>query len=487
MISARVLERRASAAAGRLGSEMRLSHVLLRQAFGTQPASGRVVQRFFGTGLPTGPRGFCRSWQLKSHAKSATPRHWHVPTSRQLATLRIRIVDGYYDFRSRPGKYLTIPLVAAIIGLATNWIGVKMLFYPIEPFGPQLYRQELSPYGLFFWQGVVPTKAASMAQRLTDVITQKLFSVKEAFGRLDAREFAHLLQPSVEEAIRRDAPNGQFWACVTKPLLPWVLERIVRDLQRDMDKLLDVEAVVTHGFLRDVEVLVALFQQVGRVELDFLVYSGFFFGAMLGFGQMFAWGLLPTNWTLPVAGALVGYVTNWIAIFLIFDPVEPVQVGPFTLQGLFEKRQHQISSEMAAFLEERVLTSPALIEELAEGTNKDRFQALVRKNVPFVVPDSVCVAAAGGLSDIARQPESHPVHQYMRRMLGIEETLTSRLRQLSSPDFEALLHPVFKEDEIILIVVGGVLGFVTGIVQYWFNFGGPAGVGLRKAHLLAVK
>ena len=49
------------------------------------------------------------------------------------------------------------------------------------------------------------------------------------------------------------------------------------------------------------------------------------------------------RWTLPVAGALVGYVTNWLAIKLLFEPAEPVPLGPFTLQGLFEKRQPEVS------------------------------------------------------------------------------------------------------------------------------------------------
>jgi hypothetical protein len=73
------------------------------------------------------------------------------------------------------------------------------------------------------------------------------------------------------------------------------------------------------------------------VELDFLVESGLGFGFILGLGQMMAWVMKPKPWTLPVsynnymfavlyeekhshhqtqhaikvAGAIVGYVTNW--------------------------------------------------------------------------------------------------------------------------------------------------------------------------------
>ena len=51
---------------------------------------------------------------------------------------------------------------------------------------------------------------------------------------------------------------------------------------------------------------------------------------------------LPTWWFLPLAGALCGYATNLIAMWLIFKPIEPTTyLGCFTLHGLFLRRQDQ--------------------------------------------------------------------------------------------------------------------------------------------------
>lgn len=57
---------------------------------------------------------------------------------------------------------------------------------------------------------------------------------------------------------------------------------------------------------------------------------------------MFVWLLYDKPWTLPAGGAVVGYITNWLAIKLIFEPVDPVKIGPFVLQGLFLKRQDEV-------------------------------------------------------------------------------------------------------------------------------------------------
>eukprot|EP00439_Symbiodinium_sp_Y106_P012645 s7179_g1.t2 len=212
-------------------------------------------------------------------------------------------------------------------------------------------------------------------------------------------------------------------------------------------------------------------------ELEFLVNSGLSFGFFLGIFQMILWICFPINWVLPVGGALVGYITNWVAIKLIFDPVEPTKVGPFVFQGLFEKRQVEVSEEFSEFLAARVLTSQRLIDEIANGRNKEKYQALVRKSVPAIVPDHVVAAAAGALNKVALEPATHPVHSYVDSTLQLQDTLFKRLCMLSAPEFENLLHPVFQEDELTLIVAGGVLGAAAGFLQMSLGWGGPSAEG----------
>lgn len=153
-----------------------------------------------------------------------------------------------------------------------------------------------------------------------------------------------MLLPAVQESV--DTNCDAIWSVLLRPVLPLLLPHIMTALQTEIDSVLDLDEVVLSAFVRDKAVLVDLFQKVGRVELEFLVNSGFGFGFLLGLGQMVAWAAHPAAWTLPAAGALVGYVTNWIAIHMIFEPAEPVKVlGLFEVQGLFESRQVEVSDE----------------------------------------------------------------------------------------------------------------------------------------------
>ena len=355
-----------------------------------------------------------------------------------------------------------------------------MLFYPIEYLGVDWYRQQHSPFGLVGWQGVVPTKTEQMASRLVDIVTRRLLSLSEAFGRLQPSEMARLLTPCVVQSVQEEC--GPYWAALLRPVLPTVLTILVRRLQGEIEDVLDLRSVVLSAFVRDKEVLVDLFQKVGKVELEFLVESGLGFGAALGLGQMVLWAKKPFPWTLPVAGALVGYVTNWIAIKLLFEPADPVELGPITLQGLFESRQIEVSEEFGRFMSDRVLSSNRLLEALANGGDDGELYNFLRRQLPYPFPESVISAAVKAIQQAASNPKTHrELHRYVKDTLDIEDTLSSRLKLLSPTDFEDLLHPVFQEDELTLIVVGGVLGAIAGGFQTKLGWGGAPAVARRRA------
>jgi uncharacterized membrane protein YheB (UPF0754 family) len=340
---------------------------------------------------------------------------------------------------------------------------------------------------LFGWQGVVPTKTEQMAGRLVTIVTRKLLSLPEAFGRLDAGILATLLLPAVEECIKRDC--GDYWSYVLRPILPRLLKHLLSHLQDEIEDCLDLHHIVLSAFLRDKELLVDLFQKVGRVELEFLVNSGFGFGLVLGLFQAMSWAKYPLQWTLPAAGALVGYVTNWIAIKLLFEPAEPVQiVGTLEIQGLFEARQIEVSDEFGTFMEKRVLNSPSLLQDLSKSGGAQSadvviddegvegvLYAFLRRHLPYPIPSHILHAAVAAIHQVAHHPQNYPeLHAYVTQNLDIEHTLSSRLKTLSPMEFEDLLHPVFQEDEITLIATGGVLGFLAGMAQTRLGWGGPS-------------
>ena len=66
-------------------------------------------------------------------------------------------------------KYAMIPLVGAVIGYVTNWIAVKMLFFPY-------YEKRFLGHRLPFTPGVIPKGKARLAKAAGEVIEQQLLT-----------------------------------------------------------------------------------------------------------------------------------------------------------------------------------------------------------------------------------------------------------------------------------------------------------------------
>lgn len=182
-----------------------------------------------------------------------------------------------------------------------NFIHVYKFKYII---GIPLVRWPNQPFGLLGWQGVVPTKRFKMASTMVDVTISRLLQVNEVFAKLDPKVLATIISTTVKDVVY----NG----IIPKPILSFFIHRVAKDMIVNIENVLNIKDMVVKGMTTNPKILGDFFQRVGSKELSFLVSSGTYFGFLLGIFQMFQWVIYPKNWTLPIGGAVVGYITNWI-------------------------------------------------------------------------------------------------------------------------------------------------------------------------------
>jgi len=192
-------------------------------------------------------------------------------------------------------------------------------------------------------------------------------------------------------------------------------------------------------------------------------------------------------WTLSVGGLIVGLATNWLALKWIFEPVNPFKIGPIVLQGLFLRRQNEVSADFSNFFANRVLTSRQLWKSMLtdpttlpewEKLIANRFSTFVKDTTPGAVdlaeqkPAKLKAASARVCKDLFENLTD--LHGYVDEALEIEKTLRARMKAMTSAQFERVLHPIFEEDEMTLILSGGGLGFMAGLIQQLLSTGSIA-------------
>lgn len=395
-------------------------------------------------------------------------------------------------------KYVSIPFVAGLVGWGTNWAAIELTFKPLRFVG-------IRPF--LGWQGIIPSKAGRMAAIFVDSTMIKLGTLPELFQQMEPEKIGDQVVRVIRPRLRRYTDeimfreDDQVWRNTPEVVkeriyervegsLPDLVDGLLEETSRRIDELVDFKHMVVTRLTEDPALLNRLFLESGSAEFRFIIRSGLYFGFLFGLVQLAVWYHYPAAWVLPVFGMLVGWATNWIAINVIFRPLHPVRLGPFVLQGIFLKRQAEVAGAWTKLVSKEIVSIRAIVHTLVNGKRSETMRGLIRRHMepivgravaPYRLPVELAVGprtldgirrTVGRKSvEVATEPFDD-WHFNRDRSEVVERMLHRRMVEMPPEDFQGLLRPCFQEDELKLILVGAALGFVAGLSQLVFVFGG---------------
>ena len=402
-------------------------------------------------------------------------------------------VSAYFELL----KLVSIPIIAGIVGFITNWLAIKLTFYPIKFWG-------VKP--IFGWQGIIPSKARKMAEISVDSTLSRIGTVSEVVEQMDpdviGEHILNTLEPRIEELVDEimHKRHKTLWQNLPRPVkglvydrvqsqLPKIMQNLVDDIGPKIETLFDLKLMVIEKLEEDKTLLNKIFLECGDQEFRFIIKSGLWFGFLFGLPQLMLWYFLPYPWILPFCGFLVGWATNWVALNMIFRPLKPFKLMSFKVHGLFLKRQAEVSESFCKIITEEVLTVDQIAQAMLNGPEAQRTRAIIQRHFENMVDETVGLikpftqAAIGpkgfaelkeeaGLKavDLSRTSLRDPMFNHERAQV-VQAIMAERMKQLPSEEFQDLLRPCFQEDEIKLIIIGGILGAIAGLAQLAYIFG----------------
>jgi uncharacterized membrane protein YheB (UPF0754 family) len=168
---------------------------------------------------------------------------------------------------------------------------------------------------------------------------------------------------------------------------------------------------------------------------------------------------------------------------MIYEPAQPTKVGPFRLQGLFIRRQHDVAEVYAKIVADEILTVSEFGSELLNGPQSDRTRALIESAMQPTVDratgrahSAIRVAVGRDEYDAIRSSfATEPVEQMMAPLsdpefnrsqsAAMHKLITERIRAMAPADFGELLRTATQEDEWLLLLHGALLGFAGGLIH----------------------
>jgi uncharacterized membrane protein YheB (UPF0754 family) len=414
---------------------------------------------------------------------------------------------------------ITVPFFTGAIGYVTNWSGVWMLFYPVQFRGVRLpglaplanvlpRRLQQIPgvmQGGVGWQGIIPSRAAKMGSIAVDKGIAKLGSTSDFYKQIDQERIVeHVLKSArgdIREVVERimQREHARMWNDLPPRIreavhervqqqLPAIVREVMEGVGDNIEQLLDVKLMVIRRMEEQPELCNRVFLEVGKKEFRFIINFGFFFGFAIGIPTAILTVIVfDAWWLLPICGVLIGYITNWFALWMIYEPVEPRKLfGRFTIQGLFIRRQPEVAGVYAGIIADDIVTVQNMGEELMHGPRSDRTRQMIEDGLKPAVdralgPAQPAVRVAVGTKeyDTIRESIATEGVEYTMTPLSddefnreqsdrVRELIHDRMLELPHEDFSDMLRSVTKQDEWLLLLHGAVLGFGGGLLHLLF-------------------
>ncbi len=182
-------------------------------------------------------------------------------------------------------------------------------------------------------------------------------------------------------------------------------------------------------------------------------------------------------------GVVVGWVTNALGMWLIFEPPEAQRILGIKVHGLFLRRQDEAAEVYAQIIADDVITLENIGDFLLDGPRGDRTRQMladamrpaidnaagpVRGAVRIAVGsrrfDNIRDAVAVEAVDRTLEPFKDP--EFSRRQAEkIYALIAKRTKELPPRDFVEMMRSAIREDEWMLYAHGAIMGFGGGLLH----------------------
>ena len=186
---------------------------------------------------------------------------------------------------------------------------------------------------------------------------------------------------------------------------------------------------------------------------------------------------------IPFISAFIGWVTNLIAVKMLFHPRQPRKILFFTFQGIFPKRQKAFAEKLGKLVSNELLSFDDIREKISNPANLDKIMPMIEKHID----DFLRVKLSDKMPVISMFIGDKTIHSlktlFMEELrtlfprimdnyatnlqseLDLEKIVTDKVAGFSSDKLESILMQIMKKEFVFVEVIGGVIGFLIGLVQ----------------------
>ena len=186
---------------------------------------------------------------------------------------------------------------------------------------------------------------------------------------------------------------------------------------------------------------------------------------------------------IPVISAFIGWVTNWVAIKMLFHPRVPKKILGIAFQGIFPKRQQQFAEKLGKLVSAEFLSFSDIEQKISDPDNLKQIMPMIESHVDnflrIKLKDEMPVLSMfigdktiASLKKVFMQEIEIIFPQVMKQFAGnlkneldLENIVIEKVAGFSSDKLEDVLYQIMSKEFRFVEIIGAVIGFIIGVVQ----------------------
>ena len=184
-----------------------------------------------------------------------------------------------------------------------------------------------------------------------------------------------------------------------------------------------------------------------------------------------------------ISGA-IGWITNWVAIKMLFRPHKEINFGLFKIQGLIPKRRAEIGSGIANIIQNELISVKDVIsnidrEEFSKRLDSSidkvlekNLKAKVKEKFPVLqmfFTDRMAKDVSNTIKDIIMENQEKIFEifsNYAEENINFEVIISDKISNFSLNKLEEIITLLAKKELKHIEVIGAILGGLIGVAQY---------------------
>ncbi len=195
--------------------------------------------------------------------------------------------------------------------------------------------------------------------------------------------------------------------------------------------------------------------------------------------------------SLPVVTALIGWITNYIAVKMIFRPRREMRLLGVRFIGLIPKRKAGLAEKIAETIEKELISHRDIQKIVQSEEFHLQTSQVIKKRIREFI-DGKCADnpllamfmtsdVAGRLTDMLMDEFNKEIpgvidslFQTIEKKVDFREIIKEKINSFDLNRFESIVYSIASKELKAIEIFGGVLGFIVGIIQLLFVLIGNA-------------